>query len=162
MDGPDPFFYVGYVSDLGFREDTALERYLKIVEKIDKLSDWSGKIISYLVYPLVGGVAYEVIARYLFNAPTVWAYDLTYMLYGSIFMLGAGLYPSEQRPHPDGHAVQQLVPAKAGKDRRHHVPDPIFPGDDPVFLGLSRLCRPFLGDQRKGREQPLDADRLSF
>lgn len=66
-----------------------MERYLRIVEKIDKLSDWSGRIISYLVYPLVGGVAYEVIARYLFNAPTVWAYDMTYMLYGSIFMLGA-------------------------------------------------------------------------
>ena len=39
--------------------------------------------------PLVAGVAYEVFARYLFNAPTVWAYDLTYMLYGALFMLGA-------------------------------------------------------------------------
>jgi len=66
-----------------------LESYLKLVEKIDKLSGWSGKAISYLVYPLVGGVAYEVLARYLFHAPTDWAYDVTYMLYGSIFMLGA-------------------------------------------------------------------------
>jgi TRAP-type mannitol/chloroaromatic compound transport system permease small subunit len=39
--------------------------------------------------PLVLGVTYEVFARYLLNAPTVWAYDLAYMLYGSIFMLGA-------------------------------------------------------------------------
>ena len=66
-----------------------MHRYLNIARTIDKLSDWSGRIVSYLVYPLVGGVAYEVIARYVFNAPTVWAYDLTYMLYGSIFMLGA-------------------------------------------------------------------------
>jgi len=65
-----------------------LESYLKWAEKIDRLSDWSGKVISYLVYPLVGGVAYEVVARYFFRAPTEWAFDVTYMLYGSIFMLG--------------------------------------------------------------------------
>jgi TRAP-type mannitol/chloroaromatic compound transport system permease small subunit len=39
--------------------------------------------------PLVGGVTYEVIARYVFNAPTIWSFDLTYMLYGAMFMLGA-------------------------------------------------------------------------
>ena len=39
--------------------------------------------------PLVGAVAYEVIARYVFHAPTVWSYDVTYMLYGALFMLGA-------------------------------------------------------------------------
>ena len=30
-----------------------------------------------------------MIARYLFNAPTIWSFDLTYMLYGALFMLGA-------------------------------------------------------------------------
>ena len=39
--------------------------------------------------PLVLAVAYEVIARYAFNAPTIWSFDVTYMLYGTIFMLGA-------------------------------------------------------------------------
>jgi len=34
-------------------------------------------------------VAWEVTARYLFNAPTLWSFDITYMLYGTIFMLGA-------------------------------------------------------------------------
>jgi TRAP-type mannitol/chloroaromatic compound transport system permease small subunit len=66
-----------------------LQSYLKWTEKIDKISEWTGRIVSYLVYPLVGGVAYEVVARYLFNAPTEWAFDMTYMFYGTIFMLGA-------------------------------------------------------------------------
>jgi TRAP-type mannitol/chloroaromatic compound transport system permease small subunit len=35
------------------------------------------------------GMAYEVGARYLFNAPTRWASGLTFMLYGSQFMLAA-------------------------------------------------------------------------
>jgi TRAP-type mannitol/chloroaromatic compound transport system permease small subunit len=39
--------------------------------------------------PLILGVTYEVFVRYALNAPTVWAYDLAYMLYGSMFMLGA-------------------------------------------------------------------------
>jgi TRAP-type mannitol/chloroaromatic compound transport system permease small subunit len=56
---------------------------------IDRFADRLGRVISYLVYPLAMGVAYEVFARYLFRAPTVWAYDMTYMLYGTIFMLGA-------------------------------------------------------------------------
>ena len=39
--------------------------------------------------PLVLAVSYEVIARYFFHAPTIWVFDVTYMLYGTIFMLGA-------------------------------------------------------------------------
>lgn len=61
----------------------------KTIRLIDTIAIWSGKILSWLVYPLVGGLTWEVISRYMFNAPTVWAYDLTYMLYGTIFMVGA-------------------------------------------------------------------------
>ncbi|MCA1458125.1 TRAP transporter small permease subunit [Bradyrhizobium sp. BRP22] len=62
---------------------------LAIIRIIDGFTDRTGTIISWLSVPLVLGVAYEVGARYLFNAPTIWAYDATYMLYGSLFMLGA-------------------------------------------------------------------------
>lgn len=55
---------------------------------IDKLSDWSGKIFAWLIIPLIFGLVFEVIARYGFNAPTVWAYDMTYMLCGTLFMMG--------------------------------------------------------------------------
>lgn len=62
---------------------------LATIRLIDGFTDWTGTIISWLSLPLVFGVAYEVTARYLFNAPTIWAYDVTYMLYGTLFMLGA-------------------------------------------------------------------------
>lgn len=75
-----------------------MESYLKYVRMIDQISNWSGRVVSFLVYPLVGGMAYEVLARYLFHAPTEWAYDITYMLYGSIFMLGAA-YTLLQKGH---------------------------------------------------------------
>jgi TRAP-type mannitol/chloroaromatic compound transport system permease small subunit len=35
-------------------------------------------------------MVYEVVARYAFTAPTVWAYDVSRMLYGALFVLGAG------------------------------------------------------------------------
>jgi len=60
-----------------------------MVNMIDTASNWSGKTVRWLIFPLVFGATYEVIARYAFNAPTIWAYDLSYMLYGSFFMLGA-------------------------------------------------------------------------
>ena len=40
--------------------------------------------------PLIFAMTYEVIARKLFLAPTIWAYDMSRFLYGSLFMLGAG------------------------------------------------------------------------
>ncbi len=62
---------------------------LTTIRTIDRFTDWTGTIVSWLSVPLVAAVAYEVMARYLFNAPTIWAFDVTYMLYGTVFMLGA-------------------------------------------------------------------------
>lgn len=47
-----------------------------------------GKAAGWLIIPLVVALAYEVVSRYIFNRPTIWAYDMTYMLAGSLFMLG--------------------------------------------------------------------------
>ncbi len=62
---------------------------IKAVRVIDKFTDTTGTWVAWLNVPLVLAVAYEVFARYLFNAPTIWSFDVTYMLYGTIFMLGA-------------------------------------------------------------------------
>src|SRR5439155_13735680 len=62
---------------------------IKTFRVIDKFTDTTGTWVAWLNLPLVVIVAWEVIARYAFNAPTIWSFDLTYMLYGTIFMLGA-------------------------------------------------------------------------
>lgn len=62
---------------------------IRTIHVIDTFSNWSGKTVAWLILPLVFGLTYEGVARYLFNAPTEWAFDLSYMLYGTIFMLGA-------------------------------------------------------------------------
>jgi len=59
------------------------------IRAIDKFTDRTGTVVSWLSIVLVGAVTYEVVARYVFNAPTVWAFDVTFMSYGALFMLGA-------------------------------------------------------------------------
>lgn len=58
------------------------------INAIDRISDISGRIVAWLIVPMTLAVTYEVVARHFFRAPTIWAYDVTYMLYGTHFMLG--------------------------------------------------------------------------
>jgi TRAP-type mannitol/chloroaromatic compound transport system permease small subunit len=62
---------------------------LAITARIDRFTDAFGVCVAWLNILLVFAVAYEVVARYFFNRPTIWVFDVTYMLYGTIFMLGA-------------------------------------------------------------------------
>jgi TRAP-type mannitol/chloroaromatic compound transport system permease small subunit len=55
---------------------------------IDRLSEMTGVIAAWLIAPLIASMCYEVIARYVFHAPTIWAYELTYLLTGSGWLLG--------------------------------------------------------------------------
>ena len=61
----------------------------RILRYIDMLSESSGKLFAWIILILTGSLVYEVTLRYMFNAPTIWAWDLSYMLYGTHFMMGA-------------------------------------------------------------------------
>ena len=57
---------------------------------IDALSEWSGKIISYLLVVAIGALLYEIVARYFFRSPTIWAHEASLLLFGAYaVMLGA-------------------------------------------------------------------------
>ena len=62
----------------------------KTIVKIDKFSKLVGNIVCWITAPLILGMVYEVFARKLFLAPTIWSYDMSRFLYGALFMLGAG------------------------------------------------------------------------
>lgn len=60
-----------------------------LVEKsINGLNDKVGYFTAFLTIPLILVVVYEVMMRYLFNAPTVWAFEATTLIYGTHFILG--------------------------------------------------------------------------
>ena len=60
-----------------------------IIVTIDNISLWTGRVVAWMTVPLMLVIVYEVMSRYLFTAPTTWAYDISRMLYGAMFMLGA-------------------------------------------------------------------------
>lgn len=77
------------VDETGSADGAPPRALVAVVRAIDGLAQWSGRVFCWLIVPLVVALTYEVIARYVFHAPTIWAYDVAYMLYGSHFMLGA-------------------------------------------------------------------------
>ncbi len=70
----------------------------RIATRLDRMAIWSGRIVGWMIIPMVLGLSYEVISRYVFGAPTIWAYDMTFMVYGTFFMLGAA-FTLQRRGH---------------------------------------------------------------
>jgi TRAP-type mannitol/chloroaromatic compound transport system permease small subunit len=64
-------------------------KWLVFAKKIDAVSNWFGKLFSYLVLPLTALIVFEVITRRFFNAPTIWTFELSNFLFGAHFMLVA-------------------------------------------------------------------------
>ena len=57
-----------------------MDRLKGLICRSDSISEWSGGICAWLAVPLAGFTAYDVIMRlYLFQAPTKWAYEMTWM-----------------------------------------------------------------------------------
>lgn len=62
----------------------------KFCHSIDMLNEWAGRIAAWLIIPLCLIVTYDVILRYIFNRPTVWAWDIDVQLLGASVVLGGG------------------------------------------------------------------------
>ena len=78
------------VLDLNNLPDDMRPWMQKTIRVIDTLNTRVGQIASLLLIPAAIAMVYEVIARKLFLAPTAWAYDVSRMTIGAMFMLGAG------------------------------------------------------------------------
>jgi TRAP-type mannitol/chloroaromatic compound transport system permease small subunit len=78
---------------------------------IDRLSTLVGQTFAWCILLLTGVVTYEVVARYAFRAPTSWAYDVSYMLYGTLFMM-AGAYALSRNAHVRGDFLYRNFPPR--------------------------------------------------
>ena len=74
---------------------------------IDMVSAWVGKCFGWLILVLTLGVSYEVFVRYLLRAPTTWAFDISYMMYGALFLM-AGPYALSRNGHVRGDVIYRL------------------------------------------------------
>jgi len=71
---------------------------MQLLRKLERVSDAAAVIGAALIVPLVIAMVYEVVSRRLFDAPTVWAFELSYMMMSGIFSLGFA-YALKTRQH---------------------------------------------------------------
>ncbi len=81
-----------------------MERFIFLV---DSFTAWVGKAFAWCILLLAVGVAYEVFVRYALRDPTSWAFDLSYLMYGSLFMM-AGAYALARDSHVRGDVIYRL------------------------------------------------------
>jgi TRAP-type mannitol/chloroaromatic compound transport system permease small subunit len=91
-----------------------MQRFLFLA---DSISTWVGKIFSWCILILTAVVSYEVFVRYVLGMPTSWAYDVSYILYGTLFMM-TGAYALSRNAHVRGDVVYRFmsVRTQAGID----------------------------------------------
>ncbi|MFA7416358.1 MAG: TRAP transporter small permease subunit [Rhizobium sp.] len=73
----------------------------------DNLSAWFGKAFAWLIILMSFGTGYEVFVRYVLKSPTPWALDVSFIMYGSLFMMG-GAYTLSRGGHVRGDFVYRL------------------------------------------------------
>ncbi len=83
----------------------------RIVFLIEKLSMWVGHAFAWCVLVLTFAVSYEVFVRYVLRDPTSWAFDISYIMYGALFMM-AGAYALSRDAHVRGDVVYRLWPPR--------------------------------------------------
>jgi TRAP-type mannitol/chloroaromatic compound transport system permease small subunit len=89
----------------------------RILHGVDAVSAFAGKAFAWLIVVLTAIICYDVGARYIFRAPTAWAFDGAYILYGSLFMM-AGAYTLSRNGHVRGDVLYGFFPPRvqAGVD----------------------------------------------
>ncbi|WP_428687698.1 TRAP transporter small permease subunit [Roseibium sp.] len=78
---------------------------------IDGFSNVLGHAGRAAIFVLIGAMLFEVVARYVFGSPTLWAFDVSYMLNGSIFLLGAA-YALRKDAHVRIDFLSQQMPLR--------------------------------------------------
>ena len=76
----------------------------KILLAIDKLSTRAGQFSAISVVLLTALICWEVFSRYILSNPHDWVFDITYMLYGIMFMM-AGAYTLSKNGHVRGDVL---------------------------------------------------------
>ncbi|MFP3920794.1 MAG: TRAP transporter small permease subunit [Dichotomicrobium sp.] len=129
---------------------------------VDRISAWVGKAFAWSIIIMTLAVSYEVFVRYLLRQPTGWAYDITYINYGTLFMM-AGAYTLSR----DGH-VRADVFYRLWRPRTQAVVDLIlyvlffFPGITALMIAGWRYAERSLRYLEVSVMSPADVPIFQF
>ena len=89
---------------------TPSKYFLRVV---DGINDWVGKAVAWLVIIIMIIVTMEVVLRYAFNRPTIWAWDVNIQLAAAVAIFGAGYTLLH-----DGHVKVDVLAARLSPRKR--------------------------------------------
>lgn len=78
---------------------------------IGTISAALGYVGALILLPLIFASVYEVISRYVFGRPTIWAYEVGYMAMGASFLLAAAYTLRDDR-HVRIDVIAERLPVK--------------------------------------------------
>lgn len=92
-------------------------RLQRLLIPVDRVSTFVGQLFAWCIILLTAAVSYEVFSRYALGAPTDWAFDASYFLYGMLFIM-AGAYALSRNAHVRGDFLYRAWKPKtqAGMD----------------------------------------------
>lgn len=73
-------------------------RITAILSGINRISEWEGKIFSFLIVVATLQVCFELILRYVFNAPTTWGLEMTLYLCSTTYVM-SGAFAERYNAH---------------------------------------------------------------
>ena len=76
-------------------------RLQRLLLPVDRVSTIVGQFFAWTILLLTLAVSYEVFSRYVLGRPTDWAFDASYILYGTLFIM-AGAYALARNAHVRG------------------------------------------------------------
>ncbi|HSN39111.1 MAG TPA: TRAP transporter small permease subunit [Burkholderiales bacterium] len=83
----------------------------KFLLGIDRFSMAVGHAFAWCIVILTLGTSYEVFVRYVLDDPTAWAFDMSYILYGGLFLM-SGAYALSRNAHVRGDVLYRLWPVR--------------------------------------------------
>ena len=70
----------------------------RVLPALERIGQALAVIAMAMIVCLIAVMIFEVVARRVFNAPTIWAIDITYMTNGTLFLIG-GAYTLQRNAH---------------------------------------------------------------
>jgi TRAP-type mannitol/chloroaromatic compound transport system permease small subunit len=85
----------------------------QVLRTIDLVNAWVAKTVAWVVVVIIATTIYEIVMRYVFNAPTDWVFEFNYLIHGPYFLL-LGAYTFAI----NGHVNVDIIYARLSKRAR--------------------------------------------
>jgi TRAP-type mannitol/chloroaromatic compound transport system permease small subunit len=120
---------------------------------IASISEWTGRVVAWLVLPLMAILAFEAIRRFLFGQSTAWAQDVAYMIYATHFLIGAA-YTLKHSGH-----IRTDFAYRNWKTKRQALVDAVIYGVVfiPVMVIAVKVSAEFAWDSFRIREKVIQS-----